>query len=179
MCVHVHVCAHACAHACAHVSMQGVHGMCACVFVWRCVELSVQDDITGWTNYRQSTLHQEQLRSLNEKSFHVYVMSSFFFAFLTALAICVARGLLTLSQFSWLHGRAGFLLGIVNYVAVYALVKALALEGWQSSQLLPIYSVGVIAVSSGLAVLFFRETLSRQRTVGLVVGLVAVVLLNQ
>jgi drug/metabolite transporter (DMT)-like permease len=120
-----------------------------------------------------------QAHYLNEKSFHVYVMSSFFFAFLTALAICVTRGLLTLSQFSWLHGRAGFLLGMVNYVAVYALVKALALEGWQSSQLLPIYSVGVIAVSSGLAVLFFRETLSRQRTVGLVVGLVAVVLLNQ
>ncbi|SRR5712692_6796540 len=120
-----------------------------------------------------------QAHYLDETSFHAYVMSSFLFAFLTALAICLARGLLVLTQFSWLHALGGILLGVVNYVAVYALVKALALEGWQSSQLLPVYSVGVIAVSSLLAVLFFRETLSRQKTVGLVVGLVAVVLLNQ
>jgi drug/metabolite transporter (DMT)-like permease len=120
-----------------------------------------------------------QAHYLSEKSFHVYVMSGFFFAFLTALVICVARGLLALREFSWLHTRGGLLLGVVNYAAVYGLVKALALEGWQSSQLLPIYSVGVIAVSSGLAVLFFRETLSRQKTVGLAMGLVAVVLLNQ
>jgi drug/metabolite transporter (DMT)-like permease len=120
-----------------------------------------------------------QAQYLNETSFHAYVMSAFLFAFLTSLAICVARGLLVLTQFSWLHARAGLLLGIVNYVAVYTLVKALALEGWQSSQLLPIYSVGVIAVSSLLAVLFFRETLSRQKTAGLAVGAVAVILLNQ
>jgi len=86
---------------------------------------------------------------------------------------------LALAQFSWLHVLGGLLLVRKKNVAVYALVKALALEGWQSSQLLPIYSVGVIAVSSLLAVLLFRETLSRQKTVGLVVGLVAVVLLNQ
>jgi drug/metabolite transporter (DMT)-like permease len=120
-----------------------------------------------------------QAHYLNETSFHGYVMTGFFFAFLTALTICLARGVLALTRFSWLHVLGGLLLGGVNYVAVYALVKALALEGWQSSQLLPIYSVGVIAVSSVLAVLLFRETLSRQKTVGLVVGLVAVVLLNQ
>ena len=120
-----------------------------------------------------------QAHYLNETSFHAYVMTGFLFAFLTSLAIFLARGLLALTEFSWLHVLAGLILGGVNYVAVYALVKALALEGWQSSQLLPIYSVGVIAVSSLMAVLFFRETLSRERTVGLAVGLVAVVLLNQ
>ena len=120
-----------------------------------------------------------QVRYLGESSFHAYVMSSFLFAFLTSLAICLVRGLLVLTQFHVIDALAGLLLGVVNYVAVYALVKALALEGWQSSQLLPIYSVGVIAVSSLLAVLFFKERLSRQKRFGLVVGLMAVVLLNQ
>jgi multidrug transporter EmrE-like cation transporter len=55
----------------------------------------------------------------------------------------------------------------------------LALQGWQSSQLYPIYSVGVVGVSTVLAMIFFREHLSRQRTVGLVVGLIAVAVLNQ
>jgi uncharacterized membrane protein len=68
---------------------------------------------------------------------------------------------------------------LINYVAVYALLKVLALKGWESSQLFPIYSVGVVAVSALLAMLFFRERLSRQKTIGLVVGLAAVVLLNQ
>jgi drug/metabolite transporter (DMT)-like permease len=120
-----------------------------------------------------------QAHYLGESSFHAYVMAGFLCAFLTSLVICVARGLLVLAQFRWLHVLAGLLLGTVNYVAVYALVKALAIDGWQSSQLLPIYSVGVIAVSSLLAILIFKEGLSRQKTVGLMVGLVAVVLLNQ
>jgi len=37
----------------------------------------------------------------------------------------------------------------------------------------------VVAVSSLLATLFFRERMSRQKTIGLAVGLVAVALLNQ
>ena len=40
-------------------------------------------------------------------------------------------------------------------------------------------SVGVVAVSAILAMLIFREQLSKQRTIGLAVGLIAVALLNQ
>jgi chromate transport protein ChrA len=71
------------------------------------------------------------------------------------------------------HILAGIFLGFTNYIAVYALLKVLALQGWESSQLFPIYSVGVVAVSAVLALLFFKERLSRQKTVGLVTGLVA------
>jgi drug/metabolite transporter (DMT)-like permease len=55
----------------------------------------------------------------------------------------------------------------------------LALEGWESCQLFPIYSVGVVSVSALLAMVFVHERLSRQKTMGLAVGLAAVVLLNQ
>jgi drug/metabolite transporter (DMT)-like permease len=120
-----------------------------------------------------------QAHYLNDSSYHAYVMAGFIFAFLTAVVICLARGVLTLADFAVRHGAAGLLLGIVNYAAVYALVKALALDGWQSSQLYPIYSVGVVAVSTLLAMLLFNERLSRARTAGLVVGLIAVVLLNR
>ena len=120
-----------------------------------------------------------QVHYLSESSFHDYVMAGFLFGFVTALAICSARRLLVLNQFRLVHAVAGLMLGVVNYVAVYALVKALALEGWQSSQLYPMYSVGVVAVSTGLAMLFFNERLSNIRKVGLAVGLVAVALLNR
>jgi drug/metabolite transporter (DMT)-like permease len=120
-----------------------------------------------------------QVHYLSEASFHDYVMAGFLFGFLTALSICSARRLLVLKQLHLVDVVSGLILGVVNYVAVYALVKALALEGWQSSQLYPMYSVGVVAVSTGLAMLLFNERLSNTRKVGLVVGLVAVALLNR
>ena len=120
-----------------------------------------------------------QANYLDDSSYHAYVMSGFMFAFLTAVAICLARGMLTLADFGVNHVIAGLLLGLVNYVAVYALVKALALDGWQSSQLYPIYSVGVVAVSTLLAMLLFHERLSQTRKAGLIVGIIAVVLLNR
>jgi multidrug transporter EmrE-like cation transporter len=53
------------------------------------------------------------------------------------------------------------------------------LNGWESSQLYPIYSVGVVAVSTVLAFVFFHERLSTPKALGLAVGLVAVALLNR
>ena len=77
------------------------------------------------------------------------------------------------------HLAVGLGLGAINYVAMYSLLRMLALTGWESSQLYPIYSVGVVAVSTVLAFICFRERLSRQKVVGLLVGLVAVALLNR
>jgi drug/metabolite transporter (DMT)-like permease len=116
---------------------------------------------------------------LNESSYHSYVMSGFLFAFAASLVIGLARGLLAASDFRGIHLIGGIFLGVMNYVAVYALLKVLALKGWESSQLFPIYSVGVVAVSSLLAVILFNERLSRLKTLGLAVGLTAVALLNR
>lgn len=126
-----------------------------------------------------SLLKYLQTYYLDETSYHSYVMTGFFFAFLSSSIIGAFKGVFSTAEF---HGRqilAGIALGLVNYLAVYSLLKVLALADWQSSQLFPIYSVGVVAVSALLAVLFFHERLSRQKTLGLVVGLAAVALLNR
>ena len=116
---------------------------------------------------------------LTESSYHSYVMSGFVFAFLSSIVIGVAKGVFALADFRLRQLVAGIFLGVINYVAIYALLKVLALRGWESSQLFPIYSVGVVAVSALLAALCFRERLSRQKALGLAVGLVAVALLNR
>jgi drug/metabolite transporter (DMT)-like permease len=116
---------------------------------------------------------------LTEALYHSYVMSGFVFAFLSSVLIGVGKGVFAYNDFGLRHFIAGIILGVINYIAIYALLKMLALEGWESSQLFPIYSVGVVAVSSFLAMLCFGERLSRQKTLGLVVGLMAVALLNR
>jgi drug/metabolite transporter (DMT)-like permease len=116
---------------------------------------------------------------LTEASYHSYVMSSFIFALLSSIVIGAAKGVFTRADFRPRHLGAGIFLGVINYVAVYALLRVLALPGWESSQLYPIYSVGVVGVSAILALLCFRERLSLQKTFGLAVGVVAVALLNR
>lgn len=119
-----------------------------------------------------------QAHFLNESTYHPYVMAGFLFAFVTSVAIGAGRKVIVVRHFHIRDALAGLLLGVVNYAAVYALIKMLALEGWQSSQLYPIYSVGVVGVSTLLAMIFFHERLSKMRTVGLFVGLASVALLN-
>jgi len=120
-----------------------------------------------------------QTHYLDAATYHAYVMSGFSFAFLSSLAIGFGKGVISTAQFRGLHVVAGLGLGLVNYVAVYSLLRVLALQGWQSSQLYPIYSVGVVAVSTVLAFFCFRERLSPQKALGLLVGLIAVALLNR
>lgn len=120
-----------------------------------------------------------QTHFLTAATYHAYVMAGFSFAFLSSLAIGFGKGVISTAEFRGVHVVAGLGLGLVNYVAVYSLLRVLALEGWQSSQLYPIYSVGVVAVSTVLAFVCFRERLSRQKALGLAVGLVAVALLNR
>jgi drug/metabolite transporter (DMT)-like permease len=126
-----------------------------------------------------SILKYLQTYYLDPGSYHGYVMSGFIFAFLSSIAIGVVSGVFLSAEFRMKHILAGVGLGGINYVAVYALLRVLALHGWESSQLFPIYSVGVVAVSAILAVLLFREKLSKRKTLGLLVGLVAVALLNR
>ncbi len=106
-------------------------------------------------------------------------MSGFVFAFLASLAIGFSKGVVVTAEFRARHVLAGLGLGLINYIAVYSLLQVLALKGWQSSQLYPIYSVGVVAVSTLLAFICFRESLSRQKALGLAVGFIAVALLNR
>ena len=120
-----------------------------------------------------------QMHYLDGSSYHAYVMSGFFFAFFSSIVIGGVKGFIASADFAIRHVLAGILLGGINYVAVYALLRVLALQGWQSSQIFPIYSVGVVAVSAVLAAWCFGERLSSQRMAGLGTGLAAVALLNR
>lgn len=126
-----------------------------------------------------SILKYLQVYYLDPSSYHAYVMTGFVFAFASSIAIGIGRRVFASADFRMKHVAAGIFLGAVNYVAVYALLEVLGLQGWESSQLFPIYSVGVVAVSAVLALLIFRERLSGRKAAGLAVGCIAVALLNQ
>jgi drug/metabolite transporter (DMT)-like permease len=117
-----------------------------------------------------------QAHFLNESTYHPYD-GRVSFAFLTSAHWRSAKAARR-PPFSFQPRAGGVLLGAVNYIAVYALIKCSAPAGWQSCS-----SIRFIAsewsVSTLLAMILFRERLSRMRAVGLFVGLISVALLNQ
>ncbi|HEY0723931.1 MAG TPA: hypothetical protein VGD41_08125, partial [Pyrinomonadaceae bacterium] len=120
-----------------------------------------------------------QSHYLDSSNYHAYVMSAFAFGFVSSLTIGIGGGVLLMKDFRMRHLAAGLGLGGINYVAMYSLLRMLALTGWQSSQLYPIYSVGVVAVSTVLAFFCFSERLSRPKVLGMAIGVLAVALLNR
>jgi len=120
-----------------------------------------------------------QAHYLDSSSNHLYVTMSFLFAFVTSVTVGLVKIRATKIAIRVRDLIAGGTLGLINYGAIYFLVKVLSLEGWQSSQLFPVYSVGVVSVSSLLAMILFQERLSGLKTFGLVTGLVAIALLNR
>ena len=126
-----------------------------------------------------SLLKFAQANYLDDSSYHSYVTLSFLFALVTSVVIGLMKIFSAPVSLRVNDLIAGGALGLINYGAIYCLVKVLSLEGWQSSQLFPIYSVGVVGVSSLLAMILFKEHLSQPKKFGLSVGLLAVALLSQ
>src|SRR5919106_54436 len=86
-----------------------------------------------------SILKYLQAYYLEDSLYHYYVMSGFVFAFGSSIVIGFIKGVFSSVDFHVRHILAGMFLGVINYVAVYALLKVPALKSWQSSQLFPIY----------------------------------------
>lgn len=126
-----------------------------------------------------SLLKFAQAFYLDATSYHPYVMVSFFFAFAFSWLAAIGKPARAREGPRVVNLAGGAALGLFNYGAVYFLIKVLGMKSWESSTVFPIYSVGVVAVSSLLAVVLFEERLSGLKRVGVAVGLAAVVMLNR
>ena len=69
-------------------------------------------------------------------------------------------------------------LGIPNFLSFYFLLKALDVYKNNGAYVLPVYNIGVIVVSTVVALFFFKEKLAKLNWIGLVLALVAIVLIS-
>jgi drug/metabolite transporter (DMT)-like permease len=72
----------------------------------------------------------------------------------------------------------GFYLGVSNYLSLYFVLKALTVFENNGAVFYPIYNVGIILLSSFLAMLFFKERLSGTNFLGLGLSILALFLLS-
>jgi drug/metabolite transporter (DMT)-like permease len=102
--------------------------------------------------------------------------------FITAFAIAgMAGGLLLLFQFITGNQKfdrrailAGIMIGIPNYFSLWTLVKVLAANQGNSSAIFPIVNIGIVLFSTLMALILFREKLSKLNWTGVALAVLAI-----
>lgn len=72
----------------------------------------------------------------------------------------------------------GIILGLVNYFSIYFLVKAIGYKGLESSTFFIINNVGILLMTALLGVILFREKLSQQNRLGILLAIIGIVLVS-
>ena len=72
----------------------------------------------------------------------------------------------------------GFALGLVNYCSMYFLLKALRVEGFESSAVFTVNNVAIVATSCLIGLLIFKEAISAKNWAGIVLALVSIILVT-
>lgn len=83
----------------------------------------------------------------------------------------------TSGTLSWRNVAAGIILGVPNYFSLYCLIRMLNSGFLQSSAAIPVNNIGIVLISSILAMLAFKEPANKWRMLGLLLSVVAILLI--
>jgi len=72
---------------------------------------------------------------------------------------------------------AGIILGVPNYFSIYFFVRLLNSGFLQSSAAIPINNIGIVLLSTIVATLFFKEKLTLQKIIGLLLSVASILFL--
>lgn len=72
----------------------------------------------------------------------------------------------------------GMALGVLNYYSIYFLLKALRVEGFESSTLFTINNVGIVAFSTLIGLLLFKEHISLKNWLGIGISIISILLVT-
>lgn len=73
---------------------------------------------------------------------------------------------------------AGIILGVPNYFSIIFLIKALQVEGLESSTLFTINNVGIVVFSTFIGLILFKERLSHRNIVGVLFAILGIILVT-
>lgn len=104
---------------------------------------------------------------------------------ITAFGAAAAIGFITLlwqliagkTYLSWKAVLAGIAIGIPNYFSIWCLVNVLKKFEGNSSAIIPVNNMAIVAFSTVVAALLFKEKLSRSNWLGIIVSLGAIALI--
>lgn len=120
----------------------------------------------------------------SEKTFFPYGNTSFFIVvlFLTAGTLGFLYSLFLFFktknwQFNKKNVLAGKLLGIPNFFSIYFLFKTLSAFPQKSAIVFPANNIGIVMLSTLVAIIFFKEKLSLLNTIGFILAIISIILM--
>lgn len=72
----------------------------------------------------------------------------------------------------------GIALGVINYGSMYFLLKALRVEGFESSSIFTINNVVIVAVSTLIGLILFKERISNKNWIGIIIAIISIILVT-
>ena len=100
-----------------------------------------------------------------------FTTTVFFSAFLTGLFVLIFKR----KKIKYKSILGGIALGIPNYFSIYYLL--LALEQIETSLVFPLLNIGVVALSSVIGVISYKEHLTKTNITGVIIAILAIILL--
>lgn len=120
----------------------------------------------------------------HEQDSEMFTITSFFCAFCIGIFVLIFLFIKHKSEknqttfFESKNILAGIVLGIPNYFSIFFIIKALESKVLNSAQLFPVLNISNVVLSALIGVLFFKEKLSLQNKIGLLMAVIAILLIT-
>tara|TARA_B110000037_G_C17093080_1_gene494821 strand:+ start:594 stop:1469 length:876 start_codon:yes stop_codon:yes gene_type:complete len=126
-----------------------------------------------------SIVQNVSIKYFSNGGFEMFNLVIFFTAFCVGMSIALFNNIKKKQNFFTKKTiLAGILLGLPNYFSIYFLFQALNVEIWEDSFVFPVNNIGIVILSTVLAVIIFKEKLNRYNLIGLVLAVISILVLN-
>ena len=124
-----------------------------------------------------TTLKYLQTNYISEDENSIYLSVIFLIAGLLGTILLIYYIITNKSKLSFKNFFGGLFLGIVNYYALFFLLKALA-NGMESSTVFTINNVAIVLFSTIIGLVFFKEKLSKKNILGIILAIISIFMIT-
>ena len=125
-----------------------------------------------------STLKYLQTFYIKTEEVQLFSSLTFLFAFVVGMVAIIYKSINGTIIIRAKNIIGGIILGIINYFALYFMVKMLEAKAFQSGTLFTIHNIAIVIVSTFVGILFFKETISKRNVFGIGLALLALFLVT-
>jgi drug/metabolite transporter (DMT)-like permease len=118
-----------------------------------------------------------EVNTLGKNGLEPFTGWIFLTASMIGFTILLVKFLKTRKLPSYKAAIGGLALGIPNYFSVYFLLKALSMKHMESSVVIPVNNMAIVAIGAIAGVFFFREKMSRINLIGIALCFLAIALI--
>ena len=125
-----------------------------------------------------TTLKYVEINFVAKEDVSIFSGTLFGIAAFFGILILLFKTIKKTETFGFKNVIAGIALGVPNYFSIIFLLKALQVEGFESSTLFTINNVGIVIVSTLIGVILFKEKMTTKNIIGVFLAILGIVMVT-